>query len=79
METAYDTTEANSSGQFRWMAAPESHLGIIVLISKEYMSCQQTFNYISHPLFHFVACYLVCRGAAIYIAGERKKLPAYII
>ena len=34
METAYDTTEANSSGQFRWMAAPESHLGIIVLISK---------------------------------------------
>lgn len=53
------------------MAEPESHLGIILLISKEYMSCQQTFNYIFQPLFHFVACYLECRGAAIYIAGKK--------
>lgn len=53
------------------MAAPESHLGIIV-ISKEYMSCQQTFNYIFQPLFHFVACYLDGRGEAIYIAGEKN-------
>lgn len=30
----------NSSVQLRWMAAPESQLGIIVLISKEHMSCQ---------------------------------------
>lgn len=61
----------NSSGLFRWMAVPESHLGIIVLISKEYMSCQQTFNYIFQPLFHFVACCLDCRGAAIYITEKK--------
>lgn len=67
----------NSSEQFHWTLAPESHLSIIVLISKEYVACQQTFNYIFQPLFHFVACYFECRRAPVYIAW--KKLVVYII
>lgn len=64
----------NSSGQFYWTRPPESHLGIIVLISKEYMSSPQTFNYIFQPLFHFVACYFECTGAPIFIVKKNSNV-----
>lgn len=75
METAYDTlrqTVLGSSAGWRCLRDISVLLWYLGIISKEYMSCQQTFNYIFQPRFDFVSYYLECRGAAIYIAPPKK-------
>lgn len=52
---------------------PQRHLGIIVVFRynlKVAHELQQTFVYIFPRLFHFVANYLECCEAAIYIAPQ---------